>query len=408
VLARRLGEHRGLAVLLGAGARSSFVACDPVATSEDLVPTVDGDARGYAGLPAAPQWVGLIPYEAVRGIERVAISNDARAAPSITTPRWHRYDAVIRVDHVTGEVALEADDSAAAERLLRAASRSERDARPVTLEPIAGESPRAHAERIAAALEYIARGDIYQVNLARRLRYTLEGTPLDLFARLACQAPSPYGFFLEVGDDRVVAGTSPELALEARGDVLRTGPIKGTRPRGRCAATDAAERADLEASDKERAELVMAVDVHRNDLGRVAAIGSVRALEPRTLVSRTVFSRVREVVARREVGSDLSRTVSAVLPCGSVTGAPKVRAMEIIRELEAHRRGLYTGVVGYVGRDGGVVLAMAIRTAVVSRRAAELEYFSGGGIVAGSDPAREVAETEWKAAHLASGARPKV
>ncbi len=230
----------------------------------------------------------------------------------------------------------------------------------------------------------------------------MEGSPVDVFAQLFGKAPSPYGVLWDVDGDLTVIGTSPELALEARGALLRTAPIKGTRPRGTCRVTDEANRLELEASDKEAAELVMAVDLHRNDLGRVARFGSVCAVGgPRTIASRTVFSRVREVVARREVGCDLSSVVQAALPCGSVTGAPKVRAMEIIAELEAHRRGLYTGAIGYVGRDGGLVLSMAIRTAVASRRDRALEYFSGGGIVAGSDPLREVAETNWKASHLA-------
>ena len=155
---------------------------------------------------------------------------------------------------------------------------------------------------------------------------------------------------------------------------------------------------ELEASDKERAELVMATDLHRNDLGRVARFGSVRLLgEMSTLASRTVFSRVQEIVASRGDGIDLSKVVEAMLPCGSVTGAPKVRAMEIIAELEAHRRGLYTGAIGFVHGDR-CVLSMAIRTAVIT--GGELAYFTGGGIVAGSDPAREVDETNWKASHL--------
>jgi anthranilate/para-aminobenzoate synthase component I len=215
------------------------------------------------------------------------------------------------------------------------------------------------------------------------------------------KAPSPWCVYLEVNDDTTVLGTSPELALEVRGEAMRTGPIKGTRPRGTCAETDARERLDLEGSEKERAELVMAVDLHRNDLGRVARIGSVRVLGgPQTVASRTVWSRVHEVVALRDLSCDLSRVVSAVLPCGSVTGAPKLKAMEIIAKLEPHPRGLYTGAVGYVGRDGALVLAMAIRTAVLSRRSGELEYFTGGGIVAGSDPRRETDETEWKARQL--------
>jgi anthranilate/para-aminobenzoate synthase component I len=358
---------------------------------------------GFAGHAAAPRWIGYVPYEAMRALERATSPrDDARPKPRLPTPHWNRYDAVIRVDHWTGEVAIEADTSAAAERLFRAASSARASApEAVTLTPVDARSEGDHEARIAAALEYIARGDVYQVNLARRLRFSTRNRPLDIFRALFGKAPAPFGVCFEVNEDEAIIGTSPELALEVRGHVLRTAPIKGTRPRGACAQADRDELEDLEASDKERAELVMAVDLHRNDLGRVATFGSVRALgQPRTITSRTVSSRVHEVVARRDLSCDLSRIVSAMLPCGSVTGAPKVRAMEIIAELEPQRRGLYTGAVGYVGRDGGLVLAMAIRTAVVSRRDAVLEYFTGGGIVAGSDPRRELEETRWKARQL--------
>ncbi|HSQ66911.1 MAG TPA: anthranilate synthase component I family protein, partial [Polyangiaceae bacterium] len=388
-LARALAGRPGLAVLASApgsglrpaDSRFSFVACEPVETSEDLVPSSRPEGPGFAGLDPAPRWIGAVPYEAFRHLERRARD---RTACAMRTARWHRYDAVLRVDHEMGRVSVEADDAHAGERLLRAAAGAAPSPRDATLSP-AGHGPRGeHEARIRAALDYIARGDIYQVNLARRLSFRLEGEPLDLFGRVLGKARPPYGVYWAMNDETVVCGTSPELALEVRGETLRTGPIKGTRPRGSCASSDETLRRELEASDKERAELVMAIDLHRNDLGRVARVGSVRVLgEPRTLVGPTVHSRVAEVVARRDVASDLSAVVEAVLPCGSVTGAPKVRAMEIIAELEAHPRGLYTGALGYVGRDGSLVLAMAIRTAVLSRDGERwlAEYFVGGGIV---------------------------
>lgn len=360
--------------------RESFVACAPVETSDDLVPP----RKGF--------WIGVIPYEALRGIERRR-GSDARPAPSIERPRWTRYDAVLRVDHRTGDVFVEADDVAASERLFRAARAKPTARGPLRVRPREGEPASRHRERVGAALDYIARGDVYQVNLARKLDFGFEDAPLDLLAA----TPAPYGALLELGEATIVS-SSPELALEVRGERLRTAPIKGTRPRGTCRITDEAMRMELEASEKERAELVMATDLHRNDLGRVARFGSVRLRgDMHTLTSRTVFSRVQEIVASRADGIDLSTVVEAVLPCGSVTGAPKVRAMEIIAELEADRRGLYTGAIGYV-HDGRCVLSMAIRTAVITGDA--LEYFTGGGIVAGSDPAREVDETNWKASHL--------
>jgi anthranilate/para-aminobenzoate synthase component I len=224
------------------------------------------------------------------------------------------------------------------------------------------------------------------------------------------ESPVPYGFFAQI--ERVtVMGASPELALEVHGRNLRTCPIKGTRPRGIDATTDEALARALDADEKERAELTMAVDLHRNDLGRVAVPGTVRVLgEPRIVKGARVMSRVAEIVATRCEDASLDACARACLPCGSVTGAPKIRAMEIIAELEPDRRGLYTGAYGHVARDGRLCLAMAIRTAVVDEAGdhadarlalrGNVDYFTGGGIVWGSDPEREEEETRWKAAHL--------
>jgi anthranilate/para-aminobenzoate synthase component I len=413
-LARPLVGRPGLAVLASDGrgalspddARFTFVACDPVETSEAWVPPPGAFARGWAGFPAAPRWIGAIPYEAARDLERPAWRGvDRREAPPWTRPRWHRYDAVLRVDRVTGRLSVEADDDRAADRLVRALAAPAVLARAVSLRPRGEVEPaEAHVARVREALRLIAQGDVYQVNLARCLSFRASGAPFDLFEALFKGAPSPYGFFADWGDV-VVCGTSPELALEARGDRLRTAPIKGTRPRGADAAVDALHAQALDADTKERAELTMAVDLHRNDLGRVSLPGSVRLLgAPRVVGSRTVWSRVAEVVARRAPGLSLEDVARAMLPSGSVTGAPKVRAMEIIADLEPFRRGLYTGAYGYVGRDGALCMAMAIRTLEIGVGGAA-RYCTGGGIVADSDPWCEFEETRWKAAQLASLAR---
>ncbi len=351
--------------------------------------------------------MGIIPYEATRGIERSGWtrSPDDRLPPPIARPAWSRYDAVLRVDHASGRVVVEADDDRAAQRLAQQLERGDRSARPFDVRPLPPfeRDPEArHAERIREVLRRIAAGDVYQVNVARAIDLELRaGDPLDVFLALYEASPAPYGFFADFGAACVCAA-SPELALEVRGDRIRTAPIKGTRPRGRDARTDGDLARALDADAKERAELTMATDLHRNDLGRVAAIGSVRVLgEPRVVGSKTVWSRVSEVVARREPGTTLEMIARAVLPCGSVTGAPKVRAMEIIAELEPLRRGAYTGAFGYVSRDNDLVLAMAIRTLEVTERRWG-RFGTGGGIVADSDPVREVDETRWKSTQLAA------
>jgi anthranilate/para-aminobenzoate synthase component I len=311
------------------------------------------------------------------------------------------------VDHATGRVAIEGDDARAVDRLRRALSREGDAPLPMSLQILPGGEPvEAHVARVREVLRFIAQGDVYQVNLARRIALRARGMPLDAFASMVKGAPSPYGFFLHFGDV-AVCGTSPELALEARGDVLRTAPIKGTLPRGADARADGDRARALDRDPKERAELTMAIDLHRNDLGRVALPGSVRVrTTPRVVPGRAVFSRVAEVVARRAAGMTNDDVARAMVPCGSVTGAPKVRAMEIIADLEPFRRGLYTGTYGYVGRDGALVLAMAIRTLEIDVDEGCARYLTGGGIVADSDPWRELDETRWKAAQLERLLRP--
>jgi anthranilate/para-aminobenzoate synthase component I len=388
-----------------ADAAASFVACDPVDATDAWVPPEGEPARGWAGRAAAPRWIGVVPYEATRALERPGWTRtpDGRPPAGIARPTWRRYDAVARIDHATGRVAIEADDARAADRLARRlAGQVDAAPRPVDARLLPGAEPdEAHAARIRVVLERIAAGEVYQVNLARVIDLDLRGDPLDAFVALFGAAPAPFGFYADLGAGLAVCASSPELALEVRGDALRTAPIKGTRPRGGDAVLDARLARALDADAKERAELTMAIDLHRNDLGRVAVPGSVRVLgAPRVVGGRTVWSRAAEVVARRAPGVSLDVVARAVLPCGSVTGAPKVRAMEIIAELEPVRRGAYTGAFGYLSRDNHLVLAMAIRTLEIERSFAR--YATGGGIVADSDPAREVEETRWKAAQLAA------
>jgi anthranilate/para-aminobenzoate synthase component I len=414
-IARALVGRPGLAVLASRpaaaprpeDARYSFVASDPVDASDALVPpgATAGDREGSA----QPAWIGVIPYEGLRAIERSAWTRDPDDRPPCTLarPAWRRYAAVVRVDHTTGEVVVAGDD----ERSIASLAERVSDATPtdpvappeLRLGPTGDAEAHAHLERIREALRLIASGDLYEINLARRIPVTFKGDVLALFTSLLDSAPAPWGFLQDLGETLVIA-SSPELALSVNGDELRTCPIKGTRPRGRDDEEDVRLARELDADPKEQAELTMAVDVHRNDLGRVAVPGSVRVLgAPRVLGGRTVWSRVAEVVARRLPGASLDDVMRAVLPCGSVTGAPKVRAMEVIARLEPWRRGLYTGAFGYVGRGERLELAMAIRTLQLARSetgAWEGSYFSGGGIVADSVPERELEETRWKAVQL--------
>jgi anthranilate/para-aminobenzoate synthase component I len=344
-----------------------------------------------------------VPYECGRLLERKAWTRvpDERSVPHVAAPIWRRYAAVVEIDHQSGFVRVVGDDAKRVDALARdLTSTSARALPPVRLSALEDDDPpSAHVERVRRAQELIAAGDLYQVNLARRLRFAVEGPPFDVFAALAQRAPAPFGACLDFGNVAVCA-SSPELflATKARGRI-ETAPIKGTRPRGRDAIEDLALARELDESPKEIAELTMILDVERNDLGRVAVPGSVRVLRPPSVEThRTVHHRVAWLGALAQSRMTQLDVLRAMFPSGSVTGAPKVRAMEVIAKLEPARRGLYTGAFGSVAFDGSLRLAMAIR--VLTMRGREAHYFAGGGIVADSDPEKELDETRWKGAQL--------
>lgn len=259
-------------------------------------------------------------------------------------------------------------------------------------------SPADHELGVRRALEYIAAGDIYQVNLAQR--FTAVG-PIDapgLFAALQRNHPAPFAAYVDAGDFALVSN-SPECFLQREGDRVTTFPIKGTRPRAVGADADARLRAELVADAKERAEHVMIVDLERNDLGRVCRTGSVVVPERmRVETFPSLHHLVSRVAGVLRPGVGLDEILRATFPGGSITGAPKIRAMEVIDELETGPRGFYTGAIGLLG-PRWARLSIAIRTATVTPE--RLVFHAGGGIVADSDPRREYEEVLLKAQALA-------
>ncbi|MGB5812050.1 MAG: anthranilate synthase component I family protein, partial [Polyangiales bacterium] len=251
-----------------------------------------------------------------------------------------------------------------------------------------------HRQAIQGALRYIARGDVYEVNLARRWSAPYEGNAFELWEAMRDSSHVPLGAFIDGGDHAVLACTMERfLRWNAETRALVTRPIKGTIPRD---LDDARAQSRLRADPKERAEHTMIVDLMRNDLGRVAETGSVRVDAPLSVEPFTgLYHLVSTVSCVTRPDATLKSIVEATFPPGSVTGAPKLRALEIIESLESYPRGAYCGAVGFVDRDGGLSLAVSIRTANV--RAGEVQYFAGGGIVEASDPGREVDETNLKA-----------
>jgi para-aminobenzoate synthetase component 1 len=251
---------------------------------------------------------------------------------------------------------------------------------------------------VARAIEYVHAGDCFQVNLSQRLLHRATEHPLSLYERLRQVNPAPFAGYFDAGDF-VVASASPERFVKVVDGKVETRPIKGTRPRGATEQEDRARAAELLASAKDRAENVMIVDLLRNDLGRVCAYGSVRVEAVCRLESyQTVHHLVSEVRGRLRPEMGPIDLLRAAFPGGSVTGAPKVRAMQIIAELEPTARGPYCGSLGYVGFDGSADTSILIRTFTAGK--GWVQFPVGGGIVADSDPATEYAETLHKAAGL--------
>jgi aminodeoxychorismate synthase component I len=273
-----------------------------------------------------------------------------------------------------------------------------------------GPGPRFEAEmeeadyvaRVERAKAYIAAGDIYQVNLARRFSARWGGCAWRFYRELRERSPAPYAAWVAHGETRILC-SSPECFLAMQGRRIRTRPIKGTRPRGADPGEDARLAAELAGSRKERAELVMITDLERNDLGQVAEYGSVRVPEMLALERYAqVFHLVSTVEATLRGGVSHAAAFRACFPGGSITGAPKRRAREIIAELEPCGRGVYTGALGYFGFGGESRFNIAIRTVVAEGE--RYRFHAGAGIVADSDPAAEYLETAQKASGILAAA----
>ncbi|RKZ17075.1 anthranilate synthase component I, partial [bacterium] len=249
----------------------------------------------------------------------------------------------------------------------------------------------AYEDMVRRAQEHILAGDAFQIVLSQRLAGTTSVSPFRIYRALRILNPSPYLFYVDFGDAQLV-GSSPEMLVRVAGGRAQVNPIAGTRPRGSTAAEDHELERELLADEKERAEHVMLVDLGRNDLGRVCRTGTV-VVDDFMDVER--YSHVMHIVSRvsgqLEAGVDMFDVLAATFPAGTVSGAPKIRAMQIISELEPDRRGPYAGAVGYFGQGGDMDMCIAIRTLVV--RDGRFSVQAGAGIVADSDPAREFQET---------------
>ena len=372
-------------------------------------------------LPFEGGLIGYLGYELGHQVENFA--RTTRNDLDMPDAFFAAYDSVVIYDHLKGRAFVAATGlphAAAApaarrrakarcewlEGLVAEARREREEAfgdkpgeRITGLEPAlleANFSRASYRNAIGRILEYIAAGDIYQVNLSQRFTVPFAGDSREFYLKFRALSPAPFGAYLETGRHAILSN-SPERYLLIRGDYIETRPIKGTRPRGVDAAGDAAYGCELLQSAKDRAEHLMIVDLERNDLGRIAAYGSVHVPEMMILESyANVHHMVSTVAARIRPGKSASDCLFNSFPGGSITGAPKLRAMEIIDELEPTCRGVYTGSIGYFDFSGDLDFNIAIRTAVAT--GGHLHFQVGGGIVADSDPDEEYEETRTKAA----------
>lgn len=368
---------------------------------------VDGERP--AGLNFVGGWVGAFGYDLARFIER--LPQRTLRDPALPAMWWMAVDQVLAFHHPTGRWwhgtvrgAAGAVPSEAEERWSRtlAIARGEVPPdRPWHAGPAVQRMDRARFEAgVESIRRSIADGEVLQVNLTRREDAAFEGDPWSLYTALMYAHPAPFAAFIEA-PGFTLASCSPERFLHLRGDEVEARPIKGTVARGANAEEDEARRQWLQGSEKNRAENLMIADLMRNDLGRVARLGSVAvpelfALEPYA----SVWQMVSTVRARLREGLGPADLIKACWPPGSMTGAPKLKAMEIIERLEPLQRGFYAGSVGYIDCTGNMDLSVVIRTAVVADGRVMLQL--GGGIVADSDPAAEWNETVAKGERLAA------
>ncbi len=374
-----------------------------------------------SGLPFTTGAVGFLGYDLRHLIERLPSSGvDDTGLPDMY---FSFYDRAVIFDHKESRCFLAAAEfEAGGSRGRRTAAKNKLNElekhisrRPVSEIKVATCGRRKHKIRsnfthedyvrtVRRAKEYIAAGDIFQVNLSQRFHTTLSEPPEALYRRLRKVNPAPFACYLGLGRMAVLSA-SPELFLRVRGRSVQTRPIKGTRPRGQNESNDKLMREELLASEKDGAELAMIVDLERNDLGRVCEYGSVRVTEPRALETYpTVHHLVATVEGTLHPRFDFVDLIKATFPGGSITGAPKIRAMEIIDELEPTCRNLYTGAIGCIGFDGKMELNIVIRTFLVN--GTDLFFQFGGGIVADSEPEAEYEETLHKAKGLLLSVNP--
>lgn len=399
-------QSKGRVISVRREGRTDVFAGDPIEALKKLLSEYAMDCR--TALPFIGGAVGYFGYDFNRPVH-----NASQPPPDdVGIPDCFVgfYDGIIAVDHGCGKVFLaalgiKADDETVLENMrqrIHTAKTAGTVEKAAFSSRSAGIKANMTRDEYLAAIgrikDYIAAGDVYQVNFTQRFQCALEESPFEVYRRLREINPAPFACMMDFGQGHILC-SSPERLLRISGKTAETRPIKGTCPRGRTASEDRNNLAALLASEKNRAELLMIVDLERNDLGKVSKPGTIQVTEifhPETYP--TVHHLAATVTGELRDEYDALDCLAAVFPGGSITGAPKIRAMEIIDELEPTARGVYTGAIGYIGLNGDADLNIAIRTILCKDRKA---YFqAGGGIVWDSDGAMEYQESLDKAKAL--------
>lgn len=407
----------------------SFIGFDPFlvfkSKNDHISIEKDGVTEGYKGnpfiklkeilsqysldynteLPFIGGAVGFLSYDLCHHIEK--LPRTAVGDVDIPDCFFGIYDGVIIIDHRKNEVSvatlgIKDNEETVLEQITHRIQAAEKTGVKLRLKekssPVEFKSnftKEKYIESINKVKSYIRSGDIYQANLTQRFECELEETPFELYTKLRSINPAPFASFIDFGEGCIVS-SSPERFIKLKNNIIETRPIKGTRPRGKTPEEDIANREELQLSEKDKAELLMIVDLERNDLGKISKTGTVKVTDLFHLEEySTVYHLVSTVIGEIKDEYDAVDCITATFPGGSITGAPKIRSMEIIDELEPTQRNIYTGSIGYIGFNGDMDLNIVIRTIVCKDNKA---YFQvGGGIVWDSDAELEYQETLHKA-----------
>ena len=385
---------------------------DPLAVIADLVRNAEAAAPTSVAEKLARSHIGYLAWDIVHVVEKVPPGNDQTWSEHfVPLARLFGGATVVVFDALSQTVTIAAPDQASVDKAileLRASPTPLREISVPDRAKIPGDvtvdlTDAEYEARVLAAKEYIAAGDAFQIVLARTFSVPAAGRdPFDVYRALRLINPSPYMYYLDLPPARgettrtQIAGASPETMVRLEGGTMTVRPLAGTRPRGKTDEEDRAREAELLADPKERAEHVMLIDLGRNDVGRVAEIGSVHLTKTMAIERYShVMHIVSEVCGKVAPTTPPLDVVRAAFPAGTLSGAPKIRAMQIIRELEARPRNVYGGAVGYVADTGDLDFAIAIRTTTCKNGV--FEVTAGAGIVEASDPRAEADETRNKA-----------